>query len=120
MQKLIKNISKHKYKTGAVGYTVWLTAVSLTPLRGVHLPSFVYADKIVHFFLYFFLMLVWLKACPRFYLKKYRFLTVVILWGIGIEFLQEYLIQGRTGDIFDALANSTGGLAALYIYRLFR
>ena len=112
----IKNISKHKYTFIAVAYTLWLSIVSLTPLQGIQLPSFANADKIVHFFLYFFLVIVWLKAYPPFYNHKFWFLSGVIVWGIIIEFLQETLVPGRSGDFFDALANSLGAVTGLLIF----
>jgi len=119
MQKLIKNISKHKYLIIAVGYTLWLTAVSLTPLDGIHLPSFRMADKIVHFFLYFFFVIFWLKALSYF---SYHFLSLVIiaiLWGIIIEFIQGNFIPGRSGDVFDALANSIGAISGIMFYKVY-
>jgi len=116
MQKLTKNLSKRKFKVIAVIYTLWLTAISLTPMEGIHLPSFSYADKIVHFFLYFFLTVFWLLAYPQLWHKKLRFILIVILWGIAIEFLQEYFIPTRSGDIFDALANTLGGIVGMSLF----
>lgn len=116
MQKPIKNISKHKYKILAVSYTLWLTAISLTPMEGIDLPSFSYADKIVHFFLYFLLTVFWLLAYPKLWHKRFLFICAVILWGIGIEFLQEFFIPSRSGEILDALANTIGGLSGMLLY----
>ncbi len=110
-------ISKHRYKIWAVGYTLWLTAVSLTPLKGLNLPSFHYADKIVHFFLYFFLTLFWILACPKLRLKKILLFSLAVLLGIIIELLQEYYVPNRTGDVFDALANTIGAFSGLFFYQ---
>ena len=118
MPKLIKKISRRNYRLLAVGYTIWLTAISLTPLDGLDLPSFSYADKIVHFFLYFFLTLLWLLAYPRWWRKWMFFIVLVILWGIVIEFIQEYFVPTRGGDVFDALANTIGASNGLLIYNL--
>ena len=118
MLKHIKKISKHNFKILAVSYTIWLTVISLMPLDGLDLPSFSYADKIVHFLLYFFLSLFWLLACPKLWRKYVFFIIFVVLWGVGIEFIQEYFIPTRSGDIFDALANTLGALTALYIFHL--
>ena len=112
-------MSKHKYKILAVAYTIWLTAVSLTPLEGIQLPSFSYADKIVHFFLYFFLTIFWLLAYPQLWGKRYIFFIAVILWGILIEFTQEYLVPTRSGDVFDALANTLGGITGMVLYHYY-
>jgi VanZ family protein len=111
----IKKISNLKYKILAVGYTLWLTAVSLTPLNDLDLPSFKFADKIVHFFLYFFLTLLWILALQKLQRIKIRLLIFIILWGIIIEFLQEYFIPGRSGDIFDAVANTIGSISAIFL-----
>lgn len=100
----------------AVGYTIWLTAISLTPLDGLDLPSFSYADKIVHFFLYFFLTLLWLLAYPKWWRKRIFFIILVLLWGIAIEFIQEYFVPTRSGDVFDAIANTAGALTGLWVF----
>jgi len=116
---LTKNILKHKYYITAVFYSLGLTAVSLTPLNNTELPSFRFADKIVHFFLYFFLILLWLKALNLSRKKQLYLLGGIILWGIIIEFIQEYYIPSRNGDIFDALANTSGAFTGLILYRKF-
>ena len=119
MLKLIRKISRASYKILAVSYTIWLTAISLTPLDGLDLPSFSYADKIVHFLLYLFLTLFWLLACPKLWQKLFLFFVLIILWGIGIEFIQEYFIPTRSGDVLDALANTLGGLSGLLFFYLY-
>ncbi len=116
---ITKKTSNLKYKILAAGYTIWLTAISLTPLDSLDLPSFKFADKIVHFFLYFFLALFWMLALPKIKQTLNRLLIIIILWGIFIEVLQEYFIPGRTGDVFDAIANTFGGLFAILFYRYF-
>ncbi len=118
MQKLIKNISKHKYLILAVGYTIWLTTLSLIPLNNVPLPDVKFGDKVVHFLLYFFLIIVWLFASSKVRSLHYKFIIFVILWGIVIEFLQEYLVYSRSGDVYDALANSVGAILGYFIFRL--
>jgi len=120
MQKLTKNMLKHKYKWLAVGYTLWLIAVSLTPLEGISLPSFSYADKLVHFFLYFFLTIFWLLAYPQLWHKKFQFILLVILLGITIELIQEYFILARSGDVFDVLANTLGVIAGMSLFQRFK
>jgi len=75
MQELIKNISKHKYLIAAVSYTLWLTAVSLTPLNGIHLLSFRMADKIVHSFLILFFCYYLAKSFILFFLPHSYFIN---------------------------------------------
>ena len=119
MPKHTRKILKHKYKILAVSYTLWLAAISLTPLNDLNLPSFSYADKIVHFFLYFFLVLFWFLAYSGLKFKKIQLFFLAILLGIIIEFLQEYYVPNRTGDVFDALANTLGALSGLFFYQRF-
>ena len=116
MPKPIRKISKLKFKILAVSYTIWLTAISLTPLDDLDLPSFSYADKMVHFFLYLFLALFWLLAYPKWWHRPLFFILLVILWGSGIELIQEYFIPTRSGDLLDALANTLGALSGLFVF----
>jgi VanZ family protein len=74
---------------------------------------------VVHFFLYFFLTIVWLLACQKIWRYKYYFLIAIIFWGVIIEFLQEYFIAFRTGDIYDALANGVGAIIGFIGYKYF-
>jgi VanZ family protein len=83
------------------------------------LPSFSYADKIVHFFLYFFLVTIYLLAFPKYIQKKILLVIFAVLLGIFIEFLQHYLIPTRCGDIYDALANTLGSVIGLLFFLQF-
>jgi len=116
---ITKNILKHKHLLIAVSYTIWLTAISLMPTDNNKPLPFDNADKVIHFFLYFFLVIVWLKVFSEFNQQKIVILFLIILWGIMIEIIQDKFIPGRTGDFLDALANSIGGITAFFIFHKF-
>ncbi len=116
MPMLIKNLSTLKFKIVALLYTLGLTFISLTPIHNVKIPTFKFEDKVVHFFMYFFLTIVWILAYPRVLKSKYVYLSLIILWGIFIEFLQSYMNIGRTGDPLDALANALGAGFGLFVF----
>ena len=69
-----------------------------------------------------FLMIVGLKkqfTFPK--LKHYSFrisFTLSFLFGVGIEFVQHYVVVSRSGDIIDVLANTIGCLLGIVLYKL--
>jgi VanZ family protein len=105
---------------------VFVTFSSLYSFEGDDLSSFniPYGDKIVHLVFYFvagilgFLFFHEHKE-TRTLFKKVLMLIVVFLvvFGIIIEVVQERFTMNRSGDVFDALANSIGaigGVTAMY------
>ncbi len=116
MPMLIKNLLKHKYKLFAFLYTLLVAYISLTPLDKYNLPNFNMGDKIVHLLLYFILTFVWLLAYPALLKIKWFYLIIIIAWGILIEFLQAFVVTGRSGDVYDALANTIGSVLGLYAF----
>jgi VanZ family protein len=79
-------------------------------------------DKIIHAIMYCILSLLILNV----YLKKYtlRFLPISLLliftwfYSIIMELIQYYIVEYRSGDIKDALANLTGIAMAFFIVLL--
>jgi VanZ family protein len=79
------------------------------------------ADKIVHVGLFFVLVALWCWAVAELkisYLSKFlSFIIVAQTWffyGIAMEFVQEYLQNGRSYDVKDMIADGIGcGLALL-------
>ncbi len=99
-----------------------MTYASLTPPQ--QLPDFIlfkHADKVIHFLMYlglvFFLIPVF--AGKSKYSKSYIIsVALALIIGITFEILQATATQGRSGDIYDVLANFTGGLIGVLIYQL--
>jgi VanZ family protein len=82
--------------------------------------SFPNLDKCVHTFFHFMFTLVWFL-----FLRKQLQLNNVIkplfysflfslIFGIGIEILQQFYTKTRAGDFLDFVANSIGGILALF------
>ena len=95
---------------------VLISYLSLTPPKGP--PSLYVFDKVLHALAYTALSTPYSFAkTPN---KKYIFIGACA-WGIAIELIQPYV--GRTRDIYDVLANSTGAMLAILVmpkaYRLF-
>ncbi len=74
-----------------------------------------YADKIVHFTFYFVAVILgslyflslnnpWAKTL----VKIIKLALLLVVFGMVIEVIQGTLTVNRSGDVFDAMANSTG------------
>ncbi|NBV30613.1 MAG: hypothetical protein EBR98_03550 [Chitinophagaceae bacterium] len=84
------------------------------------------ADKIVHIILFFILVTLWCWAVAELkisYLSKFLSFVIVaqtwFLYGIAMEFVQEYLKNGRSFDVKDMIADGIGCTIALLISLLF-
>lgn len=78
------------------------------------------ADKLVHIALFFILVALWcwgIAGLRLSYLNKLLFFVIVAqLWfqyGIAMEFVQEYLKNGRSFELRDMIADGIGCGAAL-------
>ena len=74
-----------------------------------------YGDKVVHFTFYFVaavlgsLFFIETKEVKSVLIKNLKILALsLIFFGIIIEVIQEGMTINRSGDMFDALANSLG------------
>lgn len=79
-------------------------------------------DKYLHFTAYFGLSLLWYFALKeRINKKVFNFFVplALIVYGIILEGLQSGLTTYRTGDIYDAMANTAGVIVALIIFNRF-
>ena len=81
----------------------------------INIPNF---DKVIHFGMYFGLMLVIiLEHRKNIKNAQYLFLAglIPLFYGILMEILQATLTVTRTGSIYDALANGAGILASILL-----
>jgi VanZ family protein len=78
-----------------------------------------YIDKIVHFLMYFGLTSVMILEHHE-TVKKFSSLLLLGLfpffYGILMEILQSNLTSDRTGDIFDAVSNTSGIIVSILIW----
>ena len=115
-------LSKNKY---GIVWTLLILQLCLMP--GENLPStsflsFKGADKLLHFTLYFVLLIFVGRGLVNYFDSSYssnRIIVIAFLYclflGVGIEFLQSIFVPGRSGDFFDVLANATGASVGVVI-----
>ncbi|MEO6348874.1 MAG: VanZ family protein [Aquaticitalea sp.] len=114
----------HKYLALAiaVGYTIFLTILSLISIQ--HMPKLgsTFDDKIYHFGAYIVMTLVWYNFFKRTGQKlKIIFSAIIALtYGIIVEVLQGTFTTYRTEDIMDVFANSVGVLMAVALILVFQ
>jgi len=94
---------------------VMITWLSLTPKPpNINLPI-EWGDKLLHFSAYFTLMF-WHGQIYRQFRSRLIWMFLFIAMGIGIEFLQG-MGEARMFEWADAVANSVGALAAIFILK---
>lgn len=81
-----------------------------------------FADKIIHFFLYFLLVILILlgslrKSKTTLTIRKFLFAFFISLfYGILLEFLQEVMFIMRGADLLDIAANTAGSFIGLLTF----
>ena len=108
---------KHLYAFAFIGWMVFVTFSSLYSFEGSGLSMFniPQGDKVVHFIFYFVaavlgsLFIIETKEVKSVLIKNLKLLALLLIFfGIIIEVIQEGMTINRSGDVFDALANSLG------------
>lgn len=107
----------------AILATLVLAFLSLSAIPKINLGLGIKSgDKYLHFTAYFGLSLLWYFALKeRINKKVFKFFVplALIVYGIILEGLQSGLTTYRTGDIYDAMANTAGVIVALIIFNRF-
>ena len=92
-----------------------------------HISLFKHMDKVVHFILFFFFTLFLITDLAKgLYAELFRKVNWIVTIGIGVfigmstELIQYFFILGRTGSVYDFLADTSGVIAGLSGYWLFR
>ena len=105
----------------AVLYLAFIALLSLMPANDLpHIAVFKEFDKVVHICMYLGLsfMACWSLDIDR---KKmspiYLLLTLVFMYGVLMEILQRTMHNGRSFDFRDMVANLTGAIVGLMLYR---
>ncbi|MCK5825293.1 MAG: VanZ family protein [Ichthyobacteriaceae bacterium] len=112
---------------GIVPVLLWIGAItfmSLLPVKEIPQGILTVSDKIIHALIYCVLTSVIylylfsgnktdvLKFQKHFFIKA---AVISFMFGIGIELGQSYMDLGRSGDVFDVLANVSGIALSLFI-----
>ena len=81
-----------------------------------------FADKIIHFFLYFLLVILILigslkKSKTTLTIRKFLFaFSISLLYGILLEILQDLVFIMRGADLLDIIANAVGSFIGLLTF----
>ena len=101
---------------------VFILIASTWPVGGVPSVKIPHLDKLVHFSFYFIFCGLTIFGLS----KKYKSPTLFILifsmllstcYGVVIEYLQEAMKAGRSGELLDAIANILGASAISFFYK---
>ena len=119
MISLLFSISRQVRIVLSILYLAIIVILSLLPPNDLPtIPSFVFADKLVHICMYLGLswLLCWLIIMEsRFWL--YLWITFLSIgWGVLMEVFQLIMKLGRSFDYFDILANAVGTFCGILIY----
>ena len=121
MLRDIKKLLERNALIIAIVATVFLAILSLSAVPKLNLGLGIKAgDKYLHFIAYFGLSLMWYFALKdRINQKIFKIFVPLglIFYGIILEGLQSGLTTYRTGDIYDAIANTAGVIAALILFK---
>ena len=106
----------------AVGYTLFLTILSLISINGIPKLGSSFDDKIYHLGAYVMLTLLWYNAFLSTGWKNKILISSLVPLGYGIivEVLQGTFTTYRSEDIEDVFANSIGVLLAILLIVLYR
>lgn len=104
-------------------YSCAISVLFFLPTNELPKVQFFAADKLVHGFIYFVLVNLWL-----YYLyskNNFQFenkwililLLTALLYGIIIEIFQGWFSASRSADFFDVVANFMGSLLGIFFFR---
>ena len=88
-----------------------------------HIPSFEFSDKVLHFFAYFVMGILFYRAYQTLRVKNDPRMLILLsvvsasLYGISDE-IHQYCVPFRDADILDAVANFLGAVCGVYLYQL--
>ena len=88
-----------------------------------HIPSFEFSDKVMHFFAYAGLGVLFYRAYQTLRIKDNLRLLILAsivsasLYGISDE-IHQYFVPSRDASILDVIANILGAICGVYLYSL--
>jgi VanZ family protein len=115
-------IRKNKFSLAIALVIMYLSLASSETFDSVPFLNIHYLDKIIHFLMYFGLMLAILYENKNSVNRTRQLLitaTIPFLYGILMEILQFAFTDTRSGSILDIISNSAGILAAALLWLLF-
>lgn len=110
-------------KTIAIIYLAIIAILSLMPSYDLpHITVFQGFDKVVHFSMYFGLSILacWSLEIDRKRMTPiYALLAGIFSYGVLMEILQRTMHNGRNFEFRDMIANLTGAIIGIFLYRYF-
>ena len=109
---------------------LWLIiSIILLTLPGTAIPKENWLDKIwldkwVHIGMFFILVFLWLSALLKNNKKDSKkttpilLLIATLLYGYGMELVQQYFIENRSFDWGDVAADAAGSVIGLFYFRV--
>lgn len=73
-------------------------------------------DKVVHFGLFSGLVFLWQFRFPE---RTLWVCLIAIAFGIAVEFVQEWIGNGRSFDVYDIVADSLGAVSGWVVVQWF-
>jgi VanZ family protein len=117
----IKKLLEHNALILAILATIIIGVLSLSAVPKLNLDLGIKSgDKYLHFIAYFGLSTIWYFALRnRIQKRVFNFFVplALIFYGIILELLQSGITTYRTGDIYDALANTAGVIVGLVLFK---
>ena len=117
----IKKLLERNALILAIMATIIIGVLSLSAVPKLNLELGIKSgDKYLHFIAYFGLSIIWYFALRnRIQKRAFNFFVplALIFYGIILEVLQSGITTYRTGDIYDALANTAGVIVGLVLFK---
>ncbi|MDO4880962.1 MAG: VanZ family protein [Capnocytophaga sp.] len=101
-------------------YLLFLTYMLLRPANSLPKDFILFegADKIVHCCVFVMLSFLFKIAFPK--VNFWVLLLILFIYGILTEVAQEFAQTGRSGDVFDLVADTIGIVIGWFSYDVFR
>jgi hypothetical protein len=117
---LTKTISRLLPAIGWLFITTFLLTLPGSAIPEENWLDKIWADKWVHIILFGLLVILWCRgiakpnAEKKSLVKYFTAITILsITYGIGMEFVQQYLTTNRSFDAIDILADAAGSMIGL-------
>ena len=112
-------ITVEQAKRSAIIWLIFISILFLLP--GSALPkqgwlSDIHFDKWVHFGFFALLLFLWRFYWPA--VTGYHFLVLALafIYGLGIEFIQDWFVANRSFDVGDVIADMVGAVAGIFFW----
>lgn len=116
-------VKKNKFSLILALIIAYLSLANAKTFSEVPLYNIPFADKIVHFIMYFSLMSVIIfenRKYPKSTGQLIFLALIPFLYGALMEILQSTLTISRSGSIYDAAANLAGVVASVLLWVLIK